>query len=508
MLHLRRAALRLPTLAIFLLCAVGVAPAWAFDFDDVAQRAQALAGDPYKKPDQNLPRELTDLSYDQYRDIRYKPDKALWRNNKLPFEIQFFHPGLYYNQPVKINLISASGVSTRPFSPDQFDYGKNTQLDPEKLKGVGYGGFRVHYPINSKDYKDEVLVFQGASYFRALGKDQRYGLSGRGLAVDTGMLSGEEFPYFTEYWIAWPRAQDEQLTIYGLLDSRRVTGAYKFVLKPGDSTVMDVQARLYLRESVGKLGVAPLTSMFFFGENQRPQNEDYRPEVHDSDGLLIHSDADEWIWRPLVNPRRLLITSFSMKDPKGFGLMQRDRKFDHYEDLGARYETRPSAWVQPRGSWGAGRVELVQIPSPDETNDNIVAYWVPDVLPAPGQPLDIAYVLSWQMDKDARAPTASAVQSRRGNGYVRNPDNSIRMQIDFEGPALEKLPVDAKLFGALSMDNGELIERQVFHNDVTGGWRLSFRFRRIDPEKPVEMRAALKHEQDVVTETWSYILPP
>lgn len=511
--------LRFPTMSRFhrtvivralIVCTLLASPSLqAFDFNDVAQRAQALAGDPYRKPENNLPKELLNLGYDQYRDIRFNPAKAQWRANKLPFELQFLHPGSYYSQPVKINLITGRGVSARPFSSDQFDYGKNTQLAGNNFGDIGYAGFRVHFPINKKDYKDEVLVFQGASYFRALGKDQRYGLSARGVAIDTGMLSGEEFPYFTEFWIAWPRSDAQQLVIYALLDSRRATGAYKFTLKPGETTTMEVQSRLYLRENVGKLGIAPLTSMFFFGENQHSPNEDYRPEVHDSDGLLMQTGSDEWIWRPLVNPRRLLITSFGMQNPKGFGLMQRDRKFDHYEDLEARYDLRPSTWVTPKGNWGAGKIELVQIPSPDETNDNVVAYWIPDNPPAPGQAMDLRYTLSWQMDKETRPPTSYAVQSRRGHGFVRNPDNSIRMTVDFDGAELAKLGADAKPFGAISFgDNGELIERQVFRNEVTGGWRLSFRFRRIDNDKPVELRAFLRNEQSIVSETWSYILPP
>jgi glucans biosynthesis protein len=489
-----------------LLAALLAAPAQAFDFKDVGERARALAEKPYVKQDTNLPQELLDLTYDQYRDIRFKPEKALWRGSTLPFELQFFHPGQYYNQTVKINLLSAEGSRPLRFDPDYFDYGKNT-LDKDKLRDIGYAGFRVHYPVNTKEYKDEVLVFQGASYFRGIGKHQRYGLAARGLAVDTGLISGEEFPSFTEYWIEWPRPEDNQLTIYALLDSKRVTGAYKFIVKPGDSTVMEVQARIYMREPVGKLGLAPLTSMFSFSENQG-HREDYRPEVHDSDGLQLQTDH-EWIWRPLVNPKRLLITSFTTTNPRGFGLMQRDRKFDHYEDLETRYDLRPSAWVQPKGDWGAGRVELVQIPTPDETNDNIVAYWVPDTAPAPGQPLDFSYTLSWQMIKETRPPMAYVVQTRRGHGYQRDPDGSMRFTVDFEGGDLLKLKADAAVISGVWMDdNAELLERQVYRNEVTGGWRLTMRFKRLDDDKPVEMRAFLRKDNETISETWSYILPP
>ncbi len=346
----------------------------AFSIEDVAAKARELASQKYDKPDTNLPKSLLELSYDQYRDIRFKPEKSIWRSAKLPFELQFFHPGLYFNQSVQINLLVNGQVRPLPFNYANFDYGRlNPNLDPTQFQNIGYAGFRVHFPLNTKQYKDEVLVFQGASYFRALGQNQRYGLSARGLAVDTAEMSGEEFPYFTEFWIDQPSAHAKELTIYALLNSRRVTGAYKFVLKPGVQTQMDVSARVYLREHVTKLGVAPLTTMFYFGEDSPIRPEDYRPEVHDSDGLLMNSEAGEWIWRPLVNPRKLLVTSFNFHNPRGFGLLQRDRDFKHYEDLEARYEMRPTAWIVPKGDWGDGRVELVQIPSPDETNDNVVA---------------------------------------------------------------------------------------------------------------------------------------
>lgn len=492
--------------ALLLAALTTATPAQAFDLKDVSERARALAEKPYEKPDAGLPQELQDLSYDQYRDIRFKSEKALWHGSTLPFELQFFHPGQFYNQTVKINLLSGEGSRPLKFDPDYFDYGKNT-LDKSKLRNIGYAGFRIHYPINSKDYKDEFLVFQGASYFRGVGKGQRYGLASRGLAVDTGLISGEEFPAFTEYWIEWPRPEDNQLTVYALLDSKRVTGAYKFVIKPGDSTVMDVQARIYLREAVGKLGLAPLTSMFNFSENQA-HRDDYRPEVHDSDGLQIQTDR-EWIWRPLVNPKRLLLTAFTATNPRGFGLMQRDRKFEHYEDLDKRYDLHPSAWVQPKGDWGAGRIELVQIPTPDETNDNIVAYWVPDTVPAPGQPLDFAYTLSWQMNKETKPSLAYVTQTRRGNGYQRDPDGSMRFSVDFEGGELPKLKPNAKIISGVWMDdNAEMLERQVVHNDITGGWRMILRFNRLDDDKPVEMRAFLRKDNETISETWSYILPP
>lgn len=481
--------------------------AFAFDFNDIARRAEQMAASSYKKPASNLPRSLENLDYDKYRDIRFKPEKSYWRSASLPFELMFFHQGWQYNYPIKINEITAHGVREIKLDTTSFDYGAN-KFDPKDLSGVGFAGFRVHFPINTPQYKDEVLVFLGASYFRALGKGQVYGLSARALAIDTAMGSGEEFPRFVEFWLERPAPSAKTLTIYGLLDSPRVTGAYRFVLEPGISTTMNVTSRIYLREPVGKLGLAPLTSMLFFGENQHWGVDDYRPEVHDSDGLSIHAGNGEWIWRPLVNPKRLLTTSFAVTDPRGFGLMQRDRDFGHYEDLEARYDLRPSAWVKPKGKWGQGRIELVQIPSPDETNDNVVAYWVPDTPPKPKMPYQFDYRLSWQKN-GPRPPSSWVVQTRRGKSFSKHPDGSIGMILDFHGPALKKLSADAKLEAVVSIDaNGQLLENTLYPNVVAGGWRQSIRVRRVNNDKPIELRSYLRSRNNVISETWSYILPP
>jgi periplasmic glucans biosynthesis protein len=480
----------------------------AFSLDDVAARAEKLASASYQKPNASLPKTIKSLTYDQYRDIRFRHERALWRTSKLPFEIMFFHRGFFYEDPVTIHEVSPEGVREIAFDADAFDYGKN-KVERDELRGLGFAGFRVHYPVNTPTYRDEVLVFLGASYFRALGRGQRYGLSARGLAIDTAESAGEEFPRFVEYWIERPRPTAKELTIYALLDSPRATGAYRFVVKPGVTTVLDVDAKLFLRRNVAKLALAPLTSMFFFGVNQRPAREDYRPRVHDSEGLSIQASNKEWIWRPLVNPKRLLVTSFALTDPVGFGLMQRERGFAGYQDLEARYDVRPSAWVEPKGAWGPGRIELVQIPVPDETNDNIVAYWVPDRQPKPKEAFTYGYRVLWQKDRETRPPMGWVRETRRGRGYVKTDDGSIEMHVDFDGTALSQLPATADVNVAHWIDgNGEIIERHTRRNEVTGGWRSVLRFRRVDRAKPVEVRANLVYDGKAISETWSYILPP
>lgn len=492
---------------VFALTLIPCIPSLAFDFSTVAKKAKQLADSSYKEPQKNISQGLASLSYDQYHQITYKSDKAYWHAQNLPFELTFFHQGRQYDTPVKINEIANGRPRAIPFDPRSFDYGDN-KLTSQDLRHLGFAGFSVHYPLNAQKTKDEFLVFLGASYLRAVGKNQAYGASARGLAVDTALNSGEEFPRFVEFWIERPAAKSKQLTIYALLDSKRVTGAYRFIIKPGDETVTDVKSQLYLRENVTKLGIAPLTSMYFFGENQRAPAEDYRPEVHDSDGLSIASGTGEWIWRPLVNPKRLLVTSYALSNPTGFGLMQRDERQSSYEDLRSRYETRPSTWVEPAGKWGSGRVELVQIPTPDEMNDNIVAFWIPDQLPKPGMPINFDYRTSWGKEAQQHPPLSWVTQTRRGQGMPRKPDGSVALYIDFDGPIFKKLPRDTKVNLRVSADaNGQILESQTYPNDATGGWRAAVRIKRVDDNKPVEMRGFLQTDNTTLSETWSYILP-
>jgi periplasmic glucans biosynthesis protein len=481
-------------------------PAKAFDFDDVAARAKLQAQRAYHSESHQLPVELQALTYDQYRDIRFRPDHALWRAEHLPFEAMFFHLGKFQTEPVLVNEVTAEGVRHVAYDRAAFDYGHNT-LSSDTWGDLGFAGFRAHYPLNGSAYKDELVVFLGGSYFRALGAGLRYGLSARGLAIDTVGGHGEEFPRFTEFWLVRPAANATTLTVYALLDSPRASGAYQFDVHPGDETVTDVHARVFLRARVATLGIAPLTSMFFFGENQ-PHRTDFRPEVHDSDGLLVATGGGEWLWRPLLDPNQTLTTSFAMRRLRGFGLMQRDRSFESYEDSEARYELRPSAWVEPVGSWGPGRVELVQLHTPDETNDNIVAYWVPDKLPAAGEPLDIAYRLHWQGTQMQRPPGAWVAQTRAGRGYAELPDDEQQFVVDFTGPSLAALPSDAPLKAIVTApSNGQIVESNAYRVEATGAWRMIVRVKQLRSTEPTELRGFLQNGRDVLTETWSNIVP-
>lgn len=483
--------------------------AQAFDFNDVAKRARQLAQKPYKKPDNKLPAALQNLGAQKYREIRMKGDLVLWRAAKNAFEVELLHPGDVYTAPVKINEVTAKGVQSLAFDPALFDYGE-TGLDPRALAkaDLGFSGLRIRY-ANGKSM-DDLLQFQGASYMRGHLRGNARGQTGalaRGLAIDTALNSGEKFPQFTEFWIERPSNTDRELSLYALLDSPDVTGAYRFVLRPGTESVVDVKVQLYPRKTPEKLGIAPLTSMYFYGENQQRPTDDYRPEVHNSDGLAIHGGDGEWLWRPLSNPKRLLVTSFAQNNPAGFGLVQRDRQFSNYEDLHMRYDNKPSVWIEPKGKWGEGRIEVVQIPSPNEWNDNIVAYWVPDGLPKGKEAAVWEYRLSWYRD-GRRPPHAWATQTRWGQAH-RKAEGVVGLMVDFEGPALKPHDASNPLEAVASCDgNGKIIASRTYYNEATGGWRLELQVHRNDAAKPVEMRAFLRKDTTTLSETWSYILPP
>jgi glucans biosynthesis protein len=473
-----------------------------FDLKDVIERARKLASEPFKAPPA-IPEFLKKISYDDYRDIRFDTSYSMWKDSGN-FQVQFIHPGLFYTHSVSINAVDAEGVHQVPFAPKHFSYGSNKfaeKIPPD----LGFAGFRIAYPLYRQDEHNHVIVFAGASYFRAVARKQVFGLSARGLAVDTAMPSGEEFPIFREFWIERPAPKASSIKIFALLDSQNLTGAYEFIVRPGDQTAVDVKAHLFERKRVKEIGVAPLTSMFMFGEEMLRRPPDWRPEVHDSDGLLIASGSGEWIWRPLTNPERLQVSYFDFDNVRGFGLLQRDRSFPSYEDLETRHELRPNAWITPQGTWSDGRIKLVEIPSPKETNDNIVAYWVPRDLPPVGQEIVFAYRISFQNEDPLPQPAGRVTATRIGTG---DKDDLKRIVVDFEGGKLKSLPENAAVKAVISVREGaELVQQSVVKNPVTGGWRMAFQLKP-SKDKPLHVRGFLQHGNDTLTETWSYLLEP
>jgi len=471
-----------------------------FDAARLRRRAAELASRPYQAPADSLPPALAELSYDAYRDIRYRPTEALWLG-EAPFSAQFFHPGFYYRHPVRIYEVHDGRAHELRYASALFDFGHN-RLGTNALEQVrGFAGFRIHYALNDANYLDELVAFLGASYFRALGRNMHYGLSARGLAIDTAAPAGEEFPSFTEFYLERP-VDGNSLVIHALLNSPRCTGAYTFTVRPGETTVTDVELTLYVRDRIELVGIAPLTSMFLFAANDRVGIDDYRVEVHDSDGLLIWNGAGEWLWRPLVNPLRLRVSAFVDRNPKGFGLMQRKRRYEDYLDVEARYEARPSAWIEPVGDWGEGAVTLVEIPTDEEVNDNIVAFWRPATPLAAGAEFHATYRLHWCVDAPPPRTLARVVDTRIGIGSA---DERRRFVIEFAGDALPTGEAgDAPLLDAhVTTSRGQLHDVVTHRIPASGHWRTVFELTP-EGEDPIELRCELMVADDAVTEAWCY----
>ncbi len=474
-------------------------------FEAVRDMALARAQQAYSESQPQLPKKLRQLDYDQLRDIRFDPTEALWRMERLPFQVQFFHPGGLQSDLITLHWFEGEALQTVPFSKDFFDYSK-VNVGRSIPDDIGFAGFRLHYPLNRPDYLDEVIVFQGASYFRALGMGQRYGLSARGLAVNVSTPEPEEFPCFQEYWLEKPDRTARQIRLLALLDGPSVAGAYEFLVIPGKTTVVEVRAEVFLRKPVAMLGLVPLTSMFWFGENSWNQHRDYRPEVHDSDGLLLHTGAGEWLWRPLENEGKLRYTSLVDNNPGGFGLFQRDRRFASYEDLEADYQLRPSCWVEPITPWGEGEVRLIEIPTTTEYNDNIVACWVPRTLPPPGTGLAIKYRLHWLTEAPNLPPLGRTLATRQAE--IPYLPQARKFVLDFGGTEeLDKVEETALLLDAAAA-NGQILGQTLHRNPQYRTWRAVFDVQPVDPAQPVELRCFLKTADRPLTETWTYLWLP
>ena len=477
-----------------------------FSFEDVQRRARELASAPLA-PISVLPEPLKTLDFEAWRDIRFRPERALLGASGGPFRLQTFHLGHLFKQPVTVNTIRDGMATPIPYSANLFDYGR-TKIERPLPVNLGFAGFRLHYPLNDPRVYDEAIAFLGASYFRFLGRSQRYGLSARALAVNAG-TEQEEFPFFREFWIETPEAGSDRATIYALLDGESVSGAYRFDLWPGVDSVLEVSATLFARRPGVKLGLAPLTSMFFIGENDRRTNSEYRPEVHDSDGLLVNTRAGEWIWRQLRNPEKLAVSTFVDKDVRGFGLFQRDRSFEHYQDLDLAYERRPSYWVEPINGWGEGRVELVELPTTDETNDNIVAMWAPNETPEPGKAFNFSYRVTTSLEQARYSPNGRAIntyQTQARSLGAREPVTpfSRRFIIDFAGgdlayflndlPNVELVPSTAA---------GTILRSSLMQNAHTKGFRAIIDVQ-LEAGQSTDLRAFLRSGNRTLTETWTF----
>ncbi len=477
-------------------------PATPFSAEQVTERARQLATQSPRPRQADLPARFADLDYDGYRRIRFDADQALWRGEGLPFQLQPHHRGFLFREKVLLYEVVEGEVRPIPYQAAQFRF-EGVEA-PQADADLGFAGFRLLTALNRPDHFDEVCVFLGASYFRAVGRDQAYGISARGLALGTATPAGEEFPAFTAFWLERPGPRARAVRLHALLESDSVTGAYLFDIMPGDATIMQVQATLFARRDIARVGIAPGTSMFFFGP-QAPRQDapgggaDFRPAVHDSDGLLMRTGEGEALWRPLTNPRALQGSGFRDSAPQGFGLVQRRRDFANYQDLEAQYHRRPDLWVEPLGDWGAGEVHLVEIPTRSEIHDNIYAAWSPQAGLIGGRAAQFSYRLHWRAGAPDGAHlrfAATRLGSAGGTARLFVLDTSPL-------PSLAGPPPEPALEPMVEASAGTLRDIVLQPNPETGGWRLAFV---LDPGRAplVELRARLRRGETAMSETWLY----
>jgi periplasmic glucans biosynthesis protein len=479
-----------------------------FSQDAVAGQAKLLSQAPYAPPQDTIPSSYKALSYDQYRAIRFKKDLALWKHDNLGFTAEFFSAGYIYRTPVQIFNVDGGRAAEIKYNPDLFAYGPKVNRPPENAN-PGFSGFRIHTPINRADVLDEFAVFQGASYFRSKATGQDYGMSARGLAIDTAQPPADEFPIFRSFWLVKPAPGASSITIFALLDSVSVTGAYKFVISAGDNTVMHVDCTLFPRRTMASAGIAPLTSMFYFAPSSSFRADEARSRVHDSDGLSIWNGKGEHIWRPLVNPSRAQFSAFADEGLKGFGLLQRERRASRYQDFDAHYELRPSVWIKPGEPWGAGSVDLVELPTQNEYLDNVVAFWHPkEPLQAAGT-YTYRYSISWCSEPPILHNFATVAQTLVG---ASTQHEGMRLfYIDFIGTEDFNLCIESDDFCPdkhgnveLSASTGTIVNVAIRKNTISSGHRVGFEYQPAPGTIEADLRCVLVAEGKPISEVWVY----
>lgn len=479
-------------------------PVQQFNFELLRSRARDLARAPYEAPQDRYSDLLNRIGYDAHLNIKSKPEYAVW-NRTGSISADFFHLGNLFRHPVSLHVVSGGIAREILYQREGFLFGDAASFARTGPDDLGFAGVR----LRARTTGAEIVAFLGASYFRAPGQSAQYGLSARAVAVDTGLDKREEFPRFRAFWLE-RSPNGRTANVYALLDGPSLTGAYRFKMIEGTGHVFEVDASLYFRDTVSKFGVAPLTSMFWYGKHNRSQATDWRPEIHDSDGLALWTGSGERIWRPLNNPLSIQVNNFFDRNPKGFGLMQRERAFSNYEDTGARYDKRPSLWIEPLDAWGAGSVELVEFPTAGEFNDNIVAYWRSHTTAVTGSEFRFRYRMHWRDHEPFRSPLARVVATRTGSANVRD-GRSTKFVVDFEGNAVSSLSRQrdgvSQLKFVVSASRGLIEDAHSFPIAETGRWRGVFELMAVDSE-PVVLRGYLRVGNAALTETWMHSFYP
>ncbi|HTJ01986.1 MAG TPA: glucan biosynthesis protein D [Methylovirgula sp.] len=488
-------------------------PAKPFSFEALKDRARQRVKQPYVAPLQPAPEIVSKIDYEAWGKIKFDMEHALFANGPGQFPVSFFHLGKFFPKSVAMHVIEGGQAREIIYDPRYFTMPADSPAQ-HLPKGAGFAGLRIQEARDNKTYDwhtNDWVAFLGADYFRAIGALHQYGISCRVIALDVAVADRpEEFPDFTHVYIDESGPKDG-LTLYALIEGPSIVGAVKMECVRGTGVVMDIEQLFCLRRDIARFGVAPLTSMYWFSEVMKPTAVDWRPEVHDSDGLTMWTGRGERLWRQLNNPPHIIASAFADENPRGFGLMQRDRNFDHYLD-GVMYEKRPSLWVEPRGQWGKGAVHLVEIPTDDEIHDNVVAMWVPEKPATAGSEIDIAYKLYWLADEPHPTELARCVATRLGNGGQPGqprPHGVRKFMVEFLGGPLASLPFGVLPEPVLWASRGTFsyIYTEAVPDNVPGHWRAQFDLT-VTGADPVEMRLYLRAGNKILSENWLFQYHP
>ncbi|MHB0989670.1 MAG: OpgD/OpgG family glucan biosynthesis protein [Burkholderiales bacterium] len=504
---------------------LALGPAAAFSWEGLIKLAKAMSKKPYQpelQPDRNI---LEQIDWDAHGKIRFKPEEALFANGPGQYPISFFHPGKFFQYPVEMYRLDNIEDKKHPHTVareilfDKRHFEMPVDSPAQKLgPKTRYAGFKIqesrlgdqsHLDWHNNDW----AAFLGASYFRAIGDDYQYGISARGLAVNTVEPDRpEEFPVFTRFYFEAPKAGSDTVIVYALLDGPSVTGAYRFVMTREKGVVMDIESNLFLRKDIERFGIAPATSMYWFSEKDKQFQIDWRPEVHDSDGLALWTGANEHVWRPLIDPAGINVSYFSDHNPRGFGLIQRERHFDRYLDA-VHYERRPSLWIEPLEEWGAGTVQLVELHTKEELYDNVIAMWVPSAKATAGSSYRFHYRLHWMKEEPFKNQLARCVATRIGRGGepAKRPPGVHKFEVEFRGGALEQLPAGTTPEAVLTVTRGKIsnVGTEVVPDGGPAHWRTLFDIGPLAAgSDPVEIRLFLRSGGQTLTETWLYQYHP
>jgi periplasmic glucans biosynthesis protein len=463
----------------------------------VADAARALAKQPYKAPPTDLPSGLRNLSYEQYVSIRNRPGTVIWADENLGFSLELLHRGFVFTAPVEINFVTQGETRRVIYDPALYDFGKLSV--PDAMGDIGFSGFRILVPHDNAG-SVEIATFQGASFFRAVAPGQSLGTMARALSIKTADPRGEEFPMVRTYWIERPSLAGNTLAIHALIDSESVTGAYRFTLHPGEATIIDTECTLFARAAVDNLGLATMSATALSSPADHRRPDDLRPLIAEIGGLQMATGKNEWIWRPVSNRETLQISTFVDENPRGFGFLQRDRIFDHYQDDDQHWELRPSLWIEPIGDWGAGGIQLVEIPNDAESNDNIIAYWRPQqALPAGGQ-VAFAYRQFWGWTPPARPDLAIVTDTRSGRASHAH---RRRFVVEFKSEIFADPQLEQEIKPALTAGPGAIVWVRQFYSSETKTCRVMFE---LDPgnDDYCELRLVLETAGKPISETWLY----